>query len=143
MVEDENGNLFWRSPNAAIDGTPYVPLIDGLTHGDLVYTMVGTDQFNLIGDQRLVGKQVVQLGALENETRGGIARTKFRLNPDNPLAATAKGFTLSATQILDSTFLTFGVVSQLEATDSASATAGLAKEEPSKCALGLRGALCD
>ena len=36
VVEDENGDLFWRSPNAAIDGTPYVPLIEGLDHGDLV-----------------------------------------------------------------------------------------------------------
>ena len=26
----------WQSPNAAIDGDPYVPLIEGLEHGDLV-----------------------------------------------------------------------------------------------------------
>ena len=69
--------------------------------------MAGVDQFNLIGDQRLVDKQVIQLGALENETRGGIARIKFR-HAGRPRSAT--GFTLSATQILDSTFLTFGVV---------------------------------
>jgi hypothetical protein len=81
VVEDETGKLVWRSPDASIDGHDYVPLIEGLNHGDLVYTMVGTDQFNLIGDQRLVGKQVVQLGALENETRGGIARLKFHVNP--------------------------------------------------------------
>ncbi|MEY2518222.1 MAG: large repetitive protein, partial [bacterium] len=36
---------------------------------------------------------------------------------------------LSATQILDSTFLTFGVVSGLNATDTVSATAGLAAED--------------
>src|SRR3954452_18166980 len=93
VVEDENGDLYWRSPNAAIDGTPYIPLIEGLNHGDLVYTMVGTDQFNLIGDQRFVDKQVVQLGALENETRGGGARIKIGAAGD-PIQT---GFVLRAT----------------------------------------------
>ena len=52
------------------------------------YVMAGTNQFNLIGDQRLVDKQVIQLGALENETRGGIARVKL-----GPVHPGASGFT--------------------------------------------------
>ena len=130
VVEDAAGNLIWRSPDPTLDGTPYVPMIEGLNHGDLVYIMTGTDQFNLIGDQRLVDGQDVQLGALENETRGGIARIKFRINPDYHGTQAMKGFTLRPTQILDSTFLTFGIGSALNASDSASATAGLAKEDP-------------
>ena len=88
--------------------------------------MVGVDQFNLIGDQRLVDKQVIQLGALENETRGGIARIKIGAvgRPGR-----RPGSRCSATQILDSTFLTFGIGSALDATDTASATAGFAKED--------------
>ena len=134
VVDDGSGNLVWQSPNASIDGTPYVPLIAGLEHGGLYYVMAGTNQFNLGGDQRLVPSQAVQLGALENETRGGIARVKL-----GAVAPGTTGFTLSATQILDSTFLTFGVVSALSATDKSSATAGLAAEEKDKCAPGLRG----
>ncbi|MFL6013428.1 MAG: hypothetical protein ACJ74P_03940, partial [Gaiellaceae bacterium] len=142
VVEDELGHKHWRSPNKLIDGLDYVPLIEGLDHGDLLYTMVGVDQFNLIGDQRLVGKQVVQLGALENETRGGIARTKFHVNPGG---VGKTGFTLSSTQILDSTFLTFGVVSALNATDTASAEAGFAEEDDDDGCIpgaGARQVLC-
>ena len=76
------------SPTRVIDGTrtPLRPggvIADsttpdaGLDHGGLYYVMTGIDQFNLIGDQRLVDKQVIQLGALENETRGGVARVKI------------------------------------------------------------------
>jgi len=60
---------YWQSQDSSIDGTAYVPLIEGLEHGGLYYVMAGVDQFNLIGDGRLVDKQVLQLGALENETR--------------------------------------------------------------------------
>ncbi|MGH6643642.1 MAG: hypothetical protein ACRED3_13205, partial [Bradyrhizobium sp.] len=84
----------------------------------------GTNQFNLTGDQRLVDKQVIQLGALENETRGGIARIKFGSVTPSALGS----FTLSEDQILDSTFLTFGGVSALEATDIAAASAGFISE---------------
>ena len=127
VVDGPDGYKIWQSPNAAIDGTPYIPRIEGLEHGGLYYTMVGVDQFNLIGDQRLVDKQVVSLGALENETRGGIARIKIGA----PVDPNETGFTLSAQHILDSTFLTFGGVSALSAADSASATAGFAKEDAS------------
>ncbi len=77
VVDDGSGNLVWRDPDGVIDGQPYVPLIEGLQHGAQYYVMTGTDQFNLIGDQRLVDAQRLQLGALENETRGGIARIKL------------------------------------------------------------------
>ncbi len=87
--------------------------------------MAGVDQFNLIGDQRLVDKQVLQLGALENETRGGVARVKVGA----PVDPNETGFMLRATQILDSTFLTFGIGSALNATDTASATAGFSAED--------------
>ncbi len=86
--------------------------------------MAGVDQFNLIGDQRLVNGQSLKLGALENETRGGIARVKL-----GEVSPGATGFSLSATQILDSTFLTFGIGSALNATDTASAEAGFAEED--------------
>ena len=114
----------WQSKNAIIDGTDYVPLIEGLEHGGLYYVMAGVDQFNLIGDQRLVDGQSLQLGALENETRGGIARVKL-----GAVSYGAAGFTLSATQILDSTFLTFGIGTALNATDTASAEAGFESED--------------
>src|SRR6185503_19047705 len=94
-----------------------------LAHGGTYYVMAGRNQFNLIGDQRLVSSQDIQLGTLENETRGGIARVKFA-NVD----PAAIGASLSATQILDSTFLTFGGVSALEASDVAAASAGFIQE---------------
>src|SRR5439155_21239549 len=88
VVDGPDGYKVWQSPNAAIDGTRYVPLIGGtdglakgddyyLEHGGTYYVMAGTNQFNLIGDQRLATEQVIQLGTLENETRGGIARVKL------------------------------------------------------------------
>jgi hypothetical protein len=136
VVEDANGDLRWQSPNASIDGQLYIPQLGGgsadwketgafLKHGGLYYVMAGVNQFNLIGDSRFVDEQVLQLGALENETRGGIARVKI----GKPVDSTATGFSLSATQILDSTFLTFGVVSSLNATNTASSTAGFSKED--------------
>ncbi|MDB5862130.1 MAG: repeat-containing protein, partial [Ramlibacter sp.] len=112
----------WRDPDGVIDKMIYTPKIVGLEHGSQYYVMTGVDQFNLIGDQRLVNKQVLQLGALENETRGGIARVKLGTVDPN------SSFTLSATHILDSTFLTFGIGSALNATDTVSATAGFSKE---------------
>ena len=60
----------------------------------------------------------------ETQQESSIARTKLEVM--DPAAA---GFTLSATHILDSTFLTFGIVSALSATDTVSATAGLESEE--------------
>ena len=75
---------------------------------------------------RLAGDQVLQLGALENETRGGVARVKL-----GAVQPGATGFALEATQILDSTFLTFGIVSALDATDTAMASAGLSSVDPS------------
>ncbi|MFN9446209.1 MAG: hypothetical protein ACK57Y_09265, partial [Pirellulaceae bacterium] len=136
VVEDEDGNLRWQSQNTSIDGQLYVPLMGGgspdwketgayLEHGGLYYVLAAVDQFSLIGDSRFIDKQVIRLGALENETRGGIGRIKI----GKPLDARAKDFSLSATHILDSTFLTFGIVSSLNTSDTASASAGLAKEE--------------
>ncbi|MEO6651268.1 MAG: hypothetical protein ABIP17_01255, partial [Ilumatobacteraceae bacterium] len=117
---------FWQSPNASIDGSAYIPLIDGLVHGQQYYVMAGTNQFNLDGDQRLVSGQSIQLGILENEVRAGIARIKL-----TPSAAAdgRTGFRLIATHYLDSGFKTFGIVAALDATDSASATAGLSAED--------------
>ncbi|MES2101762.1 MAG: LEPR-XLL domain-containing protein, partial [Pseudomonadota bacterium] len=138
LVEGSDGNLYWRDPNgkgadgvlrtgaAVIDGTLYTPRIEGLEHGGLYYVMAGVDQFNLIGDQRLVDKQVLQLGALENETRGGIARVDL-----GAVTPGMSGFELRATQILDSTFLTFGIGTLINASDTASATAGFAAEDVS------------
>jgi hypothetical protein len=139
VVEDENGNLFWQSQDLSLDGTPYTPLLGGgspdwmdtgayLVHGGLYYVMAGVDQFNLIGDSRLVNEQVIQLGALENETRGGIARIKI----GDPVDPTATGFTLAATHIMDSTFLTFGIGSLLNATDTVSVGAGFTRQKLDK-----------
>ena len=52
------------------EGTAPIP---GLVDGNVYYVMAGVDQFNLTGDNRLVDSQTIRLGALENETRGGIA----------------------------------------------------------------------
>ena len=125
VVDGLDGRKHWQSTNPLIDGTLYVPLIEGLEHGGLYYVMTGVDQFDLIGDSRFASEQVLQLGALENETRGGVARVKL-----GAVAPGATGFTLSSQQILDSTFLTFGAGSALDATDSASATAGTEREAP-------------
>ena len=104
-----------------------MPGIAGLEQGGLYYVMAGVDQNNLIGDARLVDKQVLQLGTLENQTRGGVANMLL-----GAVTPGATGFKLSATQILDSTLLTFGVVSNLDATDTASATSGLESQGPEK-----------
>src|SRR6185436_19488617 len=73
VVDGPNGYKVWQSPNVAIDGTRYIPLVGGadglakggdyyLEHGGLYYVMAGRNQFNLIGDQRLVSSQDIQLG---------------------------------------------------------------------------------
>src|SRR3954469_23510948 len=87
--------------------------------------MAGTDQFNLLGDGRLVDAQTIRLGTLENEVRGGIARVDL-----GPVPVGATGYSLSATHILDSDFATFGVLSKLEAADDAGADAGLTEQNP-------------
>src|SRR5205823_3357503 len=106
VVEGPDGSLVWQSPNPDLDGQRYIPLIGGedglasgnyLEHGGLYYVMAPIDQFNLVGDNRLAKQQVIQLGALENETRGGIARIKFA-----SVDPAAEGFTLSVNHILDS-----------------------------------------
>ncbi|HEY9239052.1 MAG TPA: hypothetical protein VIP10_09480, partial [Burkholderiaceae bacterium] len=135
VITDEDGNKTWQSPDGEIDGKPYIPLIGGadglakgddhyLEHGATYYVMAAIDEFNLIGDQRLVDSQKVFLGTLENETRGGIARMKL-----GPVADSVTGFTLSSTHILDSTFLTFGAVSALDAEDTVAAVAGFSSED--------------
>src|SRR5262249_9723436 len=58
----------------------------------------------------------------ENEIRGG-NYVKFAAPP------AGKSFSLTATQVLDSNFATFGVLTGINATDSASATAGLSSAE--------------
>ena len=103
-------------------GTAPIP---GLEDGETYYVMAGTDQFNLLGDNRLVSGQTIRLGTLENEVRGGIARVDI-----GPVPVGGTGYSLSATHILDSDFATFGVLSKLEATDEASADAGLTDQNP-------------
>ena len=119
--------LYWKSNNPNLNGQKYVPLVPGLVHGGLYYVKAGVDQFNQIGDQRLVDGQTLTLGSLENETRGGIARSRLG-TPAQPVT----GLSLSATQILDSTFLTFGIGSKLEASDKATANAGFKAEKVDK-----------
>lgn len=104
------------------EGTAPIP---GLEDGETYDVMAGTDQFNLLGDGRLVDSQTIRLGTLENEVRGGIARVDI-----GPVPAGGTGYSLSATHILDSDFATFGVLTKLDATDEASADAGLTDQNP-------------
>ena len=77
LVRVVDGDKSGRAPNAAIDGTPYVPLIEGLEHGGLV--LRHGRRRPVQPDRRPAPRRRagIQLGALENETRGGIARIKL------------------------------------------------------------------
>ncbi|HND51825.1 MAG TPA: hypothetical protein PLV92_05495, partial [Pirellulaceae bacterium] len=127
LEENDAGETVWKSANPAVNGTLYVPLIPGLEHGAMYWVMTGRDEFNLIGDRRDVSSQTLQLGTLENETRGGIARVKLSGAP-----AGATGFTLKAAQVIDTLYLTFGGVSELDSTDKAVATSGITSEDQSE-----------
>jgi hypothetical protein len=146
VVTGPNGYSVWQSPNPAIDGTRYIPLIGGaeglatgnyLQHGGIYYVMAARDQFNLIGDQ-LVESQTIQLGSLENETRGGVARIKFgEVDP----SALGLSFSLGVDQILDSTLLVMGGISELVTSDVAVAAAGFTPQDTLQGMLGLQQAV--
>jgi hypothetical protein len=101
--------------------------IAGLVDGETYYIIVGTNEFNLIGDQRFVGEQVVMLAETENEARAGIA-IDF-----GPVAGGASGYSLAAKHVLDSGFATgVGIQSSLDASDKSQAGAGLQSEDLEK-----------
>ena len=50
----------------------YTPSIAGLIHNTKYWVLSSPNQFGLQGDNRLVDKQVIKLGKLENEVRGGV-----------------------------------------------------------------------
>ena len=118
---DKDGHLVDATGAASATPVAYVPVIAGLTHNTVYWTLSNPNQFGLQGDNRLSDEQVLKLGKLENEVRGGL--TIDIGAPTGPHAGA--GFTLSAVQVLDSNFATFGVLTGINATDSASATAGL------------------
>lgn len=94
--------------------------IPGLIDGNTYYVAASTDETNLNGDTRFTDKQVFGLAETENEARAGVL---IDLG-----SATGNSFTLSAKHVLDSGFATgIGIVSQLNAENNASASAGLAK----------------
>lgn len=104
--------------------------IGGLTDGGVYYVITETNQFNLSGDLRplLTEARVIRLAESENESRAGVFI-------DLVLARGADGsvlpgaYTLTAFHVLDSDLATgLGVISQLDATNSATATAGLESE---------------
>ena len=101
--------------------------IAGLRDGETYYIITGTNEFNLIGDQRFVGEQVVQLAESENEARAGIAIDIGAASAD------ATGYSLAAKHVLDSGFATgIGIQSSLDATDKSQAGAGLQSEDLDK-----------
>jgi hypothetical protein len=98
--------------------------IAGLVDGETYYIIAGIDEYNLSGDQRFVGEQVIQLAETENEARGGVAIDI------GPVSSSATGFSLAAKHVLDSGFATgIGVQSKLDASDKASGGAGLNSED--------------
>jgi hypothetical protein len=104
--------------------------IAGLRDGETYYIITGTNEFNLIGDQRFVGEQQVKLAETENEARAGIAIGI------GAVAADASGYSLAAKHVLDSGFATgIGVQSSLAASDKAQAGAGLQSEDLEKSSM--------
>lgn len=96
--------------------------VAGLTDGATYYVVASTNQTNLQGNTRFTEKQVIGLAELENEARAGV------MIDIGPVRGT--GYILSAKHVLDSGFATgLGVVSQLNATNTANATAGLTSED--------------
>ena len=118
---DKDGNLVDVAGAASATPVAYTPTIAGLTHNTVYWTLSSPNQFGLQGDNRLSDSQVLKLGKLENEVRGGL--TIDIGAPAGPHAGA--GFTLSGVQVLDSGFATFGVTTGIDATDSASASAGI------------------
>lgn len=128
IIEDGNGGYLFADPdgNPLRDANgnliPHTPAIPGLIHGTIYWTLSSPNQFALQGDNRIVDRQVLQLGALENEVRGG---NIIEIGTPTP----GKGFSLNGVQVLDLNLLTFGVVTSIDATDSATATAGLSSAD--------------
>ena len=122
----------------AAGATPvdYTPVIAGLTHNTIYWVLSSPNQFGLQGDNRLSSKQVFQLGKLENEVRGG--HTIDIGTPTGPHAAS--GFSLSAVQVLDSNFATFGVLTAIDATDKATASSGLESADNADASFLPKGA---
>src|SRR5262249_51352577 len=97
----------------------------GLVHGTIYWVLSNPNQFALQGDNRASQKQVIKLGKLENEVRGGLT-----LDIGAPTGQHAgDGFTLSAVEVLDSNFATFGVLTAINASDSATASAGISSAD--------------
>ncbi|HVK14038.1 MAG TPA: hypothetical protein VM597_35170, partial [Gemmataceae bacterium] len=124
LSETPGGPAIALSPDTSTAGRTAVRhkltrAVAGLTDGGTYYVAASTNQTNLQGNTRFTEKQVIGLAELENEARGGV------LIDIGPVRGT--GYTLSAKHVLDSGFATgVGVVSQLTAKKTASATAGLA-----------------
>ena len=96
--------------------------VEGLTDGATYYVVASTNQTNLQGNTRFTERQVIGLAELENESRAGVM---IDIGPMK-----GSGYMLSAKHVLDSGFATgLGVVSQLTATNSATASAGLTSED--------------
>ena len=94
--------------------------IDGLKDGKTYYVVTGINEFDLQGDNRFVGLQVIQFAETEAEARAGIAIDIG----DAPVGAT--GYRIEAKHLIDSEFANgVGVQALLRAEDKASATAGL------------------
>ncbi|HLL17179.1 MAG TPA: hypothetical protein VK439_00205, partial [Rubrivivax sp.] len=106
--------VVYRAP---VGGTAIANLVDGGTY----YVVASTNEHNLQGNSRFADTQVLRLAESENESRAGVF---IDIGP-----AVGSGHQLYAKHVLDSGFATgIGVVAQLEATDKATASAGLNSE---------------
>ncbi|MDX6677211.1 MAG: hypothetical protein QOE31_1263, partial [Solirubrobacteraceae bacterium] len=99
--------------------------IAGLADGQIVYVIANTNEFDLEGDFRFVGKQTVRLARTEAEALAGIA---IDLG-----AATGTGFQLTALHTFESELTSgVGVTGRLYASDAVSADAGLLHQDDLK-----------
>jgi hypothetical protein len=127
LSETPHGTPLALTPDTSTTGKAAVEhkltrAIEGLTDGATYYVAASTNQTNLQGNTRFTETQVIGLSESENEARGGVL---IDIGP-----ATGTGYTLSATHVLDSGFTTgLGVVAQLSAANTASASAGLTSED--------------
>ncbi|MFM8188319.1 MAG: hypothetical protein ACKN85_07560, partial [Pirellula sp.] len=134
VVATTSGDLFWQSPNAAIDATPYVPAIGGgssdwkstgnfLQHGQKYLVTVEGDVTNETGTDSFTNAQKIRLTSASSS---GWNADPLSLGSPTELSAT--GFTLSAVHSLESV-ASLSITAELSASNAAEAEAGFSPEE--------------
>ncbi len=118
------GNTFADGQAVVYDAAGGIP-IRGLTSGETYFVIADSNEFDLQGDSRLVGEQVIQLAETEADASAG-----------NALDLDASGMTgthrLSALHIIDAGEVSgIGIIATLDASNSATGNAGIERKDDS------------